>query len=328
MHAYYEVDTLMKIVCTGSVAYDYLMKFPGYFKDHLLPDQLDNISLSFLVDQMVKQRGGVAPNIAYTLALLGAHPMLFATVGEDFMDYRQWLESKGIDTRFARVVPGKFTASFFVNTDLSNAQIASFYTGAMADAGSMSITELKEENPDLVVISPNDPGAMLKYVEECRNLNIPYLYDPSQQLARLGGQELCEGVAGAHSLFVNEYEFGLLKKHTCLSDKDIENQVGILVITRGKNGSEIYADGKKYIIPIIPETHISDPTGVGDAFRGGFLSGWRLGLDWQTCGQMGSLASTYCLEQVGTLSHSFTPQEFVQRYRLYFNDDGALDVLL
>jgi len=328
MQPFYKVETGMKIICTGSVAYDYLMKFPGYFKDHILPDQLENISLSFLVDQMVKQRGGVAPNIAYTLALLGARPLLFATVGEDFMDYRQWLESKGIDTRFARVIPGKFTASFFVNTDLANSQIASFYTGAMADAGSMSIAEVKDENPDLVVISPNDPGAMLKYVEECRKLGIRYLYDPSQQLARLGGQELCEGVEGAYSLFVNEYEFGLLKKHTCLTDKEIENQVEILVVTLGSKGAEIYTEGKKYSIPVVPETHVADPTGVGDAFRGGFLSGWRLGLDWQTCGQMGSLAATYCLEQVGTQSHAFTPKEFIARYRQYFNDDGALDVLL
>lgn len=318
----------MKIVCTGSVAYDYLMKFPGYFKDHLLPDQLESVSLSFLVDQMVKQRGGVAPNIAYTLALLGEKPLLFATVGEDFEDYRQWLESKGIDTRFARVIPGKFTASFFVNTDLSNAQIASFYTGAMADAASMSIAELKDEKPDLVVVSPNAPDAMLQFVAECRQLGIPYLYDPSQQLARLGGSELCEGVAGAYSLFVNDYEFGLLKKHTCLSDKAIENQVNILVITRGKNGADIYTEGKNYHIPVVPETRITDPTGVGDAFRGGFLSGWRMGLDWQTCGQMGSLAATYCLENVGTQSHSFTPAEFVNRYRQYFDDQGALDVFL
>ncbi len=318
----------MKIVCTGSVAYDYLMKFPGYFKDHLLPDQLESVSLSFLVDQMVKQRGGVAPNIAYTLALLGEKPLLFATVGEDFEDYRQWLESKGIDTRYARVIPGKFTASFFVNTDLSNAQIASFYTGAMADAASMSIAELKDEKPDLVVVSPNAPDAMLQYVAECRQLGIPYLYDPSQQLARLGGAELCEGVTGAYSLFVNDYEFGLLKKHTCLSDKEIENQVNILVITRGKNGADIYTEGKNYHIPVVPETRITDPTGVGDAFRGGFLSGWRMGLDWQTCGQMGSLAATYCLENVGTQSHSFTPTEFVTRYRQYFDDQGALDVFL
>jgi adenosine kinase len=318
----------MKIVCTGSVAYDYLMKFPGYFKDHLLPDQLESVSLSFLVDQMVKQRGGVAPNIAYTLALLGEKPLLFATVGEDFEDYRQWLESKGIDTRFARVIPGKFTASFFVNTDLSNAQIASFYTGAMADAASMSIAELKDEKPDLVVVSPNAPDAMLQYVAECRQLGIPYLYDPSQQLARLGGAELCEGVAGAYSLFVNDYEFGLLKKHTCLSDEAIENQVKILVVTRGKNGADIYTEGKNYHIPVVPETRITDPTGVGDAFRGGFLSGWRMGLDWQTCGQMGSLAATYCLENVGTQSHSFSPAEFVTRYRQYFDDHGALDVFL
>ena len=183
----------MRIVCTGSVAYDYLMSFPGYFKDHILPDRLDSISLSFLVDTMVKQRGGVAPNIAYTLALLGGKPVLMATVGEDFSDYRQWLEDNGVDTCGVKVIAGKYTASFFANTDLTNAQIASFYTGAMADASSLKVSELPGKKPDLVVISPNDPVAMENYPRECKQLGIPYLYDPSQQIVRMDSDAIREG---------------------------------------------------------------------------------------------------------------------------------------
>ncbi|MCK5316135.1 MAG: carbohydrate kinase family protein, partial [Anaerolineales bacterium] len=206
----------MDIVLTGSVAFDYLMSFPGYFRDHILPEKLESISLSFLVDSMVRQRGGTAPNIAYTLALLGQRSHLFATVGEDFEEYRQWLDSKGVDTTWARVIPGVYTASFFCNTDRSNAQIASFYPGAMAHAAELSLRELEGNPPDLVVISPNDPEAMRKYVMECQELGYPYLYDPSQQIVRLDCDDLREGIEGALALFVNDYEFALIQKMTSM----------------------------------------------------------------------------------------------------------------
>ena len=316
------------IVVTGSIAYDYLMKFPGYIRDHIIPEKLESISLSFLVDSMVRQRGGTAPNIAYTLALLGDHPAVFGTVGEDFEDYRAWLEKAGVDTSFARVIPGKYTASFFANTDLSNAQICSFYTGAMAHAAELSLGELNKEKVELVVISPNDPAGMDKYVSECKQLGLPYLYDPSQQVVRVSGEELRRGVEGAHFLFVNEYEYELLQKHTGMSPADILAAVKVMVVTRGAEGSDIYADGRVYRVPVVAPTAILDPTGVGDAFRGGFLRGWQLGLDWETCGQMGALAATYCLEQQGTQVHQYTPAQFVQRFREHFNDQGKLNALL
>ncbi len=317
----------MKIVCTGSIAFDYLMTFPGYFRDHILKERLDCISLSFLVDTMIRQRGGTAPNIAYTLALLGESPQIFGTVGEDFEEYRAWLDCKGVDTTFARVIPGEYTASFFANTDKSNAQIASFYTGAMRFAGTLSLRDLKED-PFLVVISPNDPGAMNRYVEECQELGWQYLYDPSQQVVRIPGEELRRGVEGAYSLFVNEYEFELLQKHTGLTSRQIREQVDIVVVTCGEKGAQIYVGGQEFSIPVVPPRQILDPTGVGDAFRGGFLRGLRLGMDWQTCGQMGALASTYCLEQRGPQNHFYTPAEFVKRYREHFDDHGALDVMV
>ena len=317
----------MPVICTGSIAYDYLMTFPGYFRDHILPDRLETISLSFLVDTMTRQRGGTAPNIAYTLALLGDSPLIVGTVGEDFGDYRTWLEDHHLDTRFIRNIAGKFTASFFANTDKANNQICTFYTGAMANAGEISISELQAEHPELVLISPNDPGAMDLYVGECIELNIPYLYDPSQQVARVSGSQLRRGVENACSLFCNEYEFELLQKHTGLSRQEILDRVYLVVITLGKNGADIYADGGCTHTPIVPPEQIADPTGVGDAFRGGFIRGWRLGLDWTTCGQMGALAATYCLEQRGTQNHVYSPAEFVARYRYFFDDEGKLDVL-
>jgi adenosine kinase len=317
----------MNIVLTGSVAFDYLMTFPGYFRDHILPDKLDSISLSFLVTSLDRRRGGVAPNIAYTLALLGERPHIMATVGEDFEEYRHWLDSKGIDTAGMKVVPGVFTASFFCNTDLANAQIASFYPGAMGYAAQLSFHQWQGAPPDLVVISPNDPGAMSQYVKECRELGIPYLYDPSQQIVRMTGEELRTGIEGAFALFVNDYEFGLVQKMTGMSATDILAHVRLLVVTRGEQGSTIFADGQEYTIPIVPPERIADPTGVGDAFRGGFLTGYARAWDWETCGRMGALAATYCLEQSGTQSHSYTPAEFVARYHKHFGAGGKVDEL-
>lgn len=318
----------MKIVLTGSVAYDYLMIFPGYFRDHILPEKLETISLSFLVENMVRLRGGTAPNIAYTLALLGLKPRLFAAVGEDFEEYRAWLESKGVDTTWARVIPGVFTASFFANTDRSNAQIASFYPGAMAFASQLSLHELDGDPPDFLTISPNDPDAMIRYVDECQEMNIPYLYDPSQQIVRLNADQLCKGIEGAHALFVNDYEYALILKMTGMSPQDILRYVQFMVVTRGEKGATIYSKDQEINIPVVQPHTIADPTGVGDAFRGGFLTAYCRGLDLLTCGQVGSLAATYCLEQQGPQGHTYTCADFIARYRQHFDDGGKLDVFL
>ncbi len=317
----------MDILLTGSVAYDYLMTFPGHFKEQILPERLESISLSFLVDGMTKQRGGIAPNIAYTMALLGQKPRVMATVGEDFGDYRAWLEDKGVDTTLMKVVPGIFTASFFATTDHASAQIASFYPGAMGYSATQSLKEL-DTKPDLVIVSPSSPDAMMKFPAEARELGIPYLYDPSQQVLRLEGQELARDMEGAYFLFCNDYEFGLISKKTGWSLDQILEHVKVLVITRGKDGADLYSDGDSVHIPTVPEDEVVDPTGVGDAFRGGFLAGYSHGFDWKLCGEIGSLSAVYCLEQRGTQNHSYTRQDFVQRFRKHFNDSGKLDVLL
>jgi adenosine kinase len=317
----------MDIVLTGSVAFDYLMKFPGYFRDHILPERLESISLSFLVESMVVQRGGIAPNIAYTLALLGNHPRVMATVGQDFESYGAWLESKGIDTSLIQVIPGVFTASFFANTDKSNAQIASFYPGAMSYASQLTFRGMQDK-PDLVVISPNDPAAMNAYVVECQELGIPYIYDPSQQIVRLEAADVRRGIEGGRALFVNEYEFALIQKMTNLSEREVLKTCQFLVVTCGENGADVHAGQERYHVPVVPPEHIADPTGVGDAFRGGFLTGYAHSLSWETCGQMGALAATYCLEQTGPQGQQYTPAEFVARFRQNFDDHGQLDLLI
>jgi adenosine kinase len=306
----------MNIVVTGSIAYDYLMSFPGKFTDHFLPGHLDRISLSFLVDSMDKRRGGCAPNIAYTLALLGERPLLMATAGEDFADYRRWLESAGIDTRHVKEVLGKFTASFFCSTDQHNNQIASFYTGAMAHAGELSFRDV--QNCGLAIVSPNDPGAMVQYSEECRALGIRYIFDPGQQCARMAGDELADGLVGANILICNDYEYELLKQKTGMDEAAILKATGTLIVTKGERGSSIVTrEGERHVAAVAPR-RIVDPTGVGDAFRGGLIKGFALGLPAHVAAQLGSVAATYALEHLGGLSHAYTFNEFMTRYEEHF----------
>jgi adenosine kinase len=317
----------MKIVVTGSIAYDYLMFFPGKFSDHLIADQLHNVSLSFLVDSLRRQRGGVAPNIAYTNALLGGRPTIMATVGQDFADYRKWLETFGVDTSAIYVFEDDYCASFFVNTDQEQNQIASFYTGAMAHAATLSFAQ-NAADTEIAIISPNDPTAMAAYVTECKQLEIPYIYDPSQQTIRLTAESLHDGLDGCLLLTVNEYELSMIQEKTGLTKTDILEKAGGLLMTKGKMGSELTINGEVYDIPTVPPTAVVEPTGAGDAFRGGLLRGIQLGLPWEIIGRVGALCATYVLENFGPQSHSYTVQDFIDRYRENFDDEGALDSLL
>lgn len=318
----------MRIALTGSIAYDYLMTFPGRFQDHFIADKLEHISLSFLVDKMTKRRGGIGPNIGYTMALLGGNPILFSTVGQDFEEYRSWLEGEGVDTSGIKTIPDDFTASFFATTDDDNCQISSFYPGAMSYAAEVKLTDWTGDPLDLVVVSPTDPVAMNQYVEEAQSLKIPYLYDPSQQTVRLSGEELRQGVEGAYALFVNEYEFCLIEKHTGMTIDEIKENLELLVITKGDQGSIVITKNSEIEIPVVPPKEILDPTGIGDAFRGGFLTGYSYRLDLKLCGEMGALAAAYCLEADGPQSQHFTRNEFIQRFRKHFDDQGKLDILL
>ncbi len=310
----------MKLIVTGSIAFDYLMSFPGKFTEHILPEHLQRVSLSFLVDSMDKRRGGCAPNIAYTLALLGERPYLMATAGQDFGDYRAWLEAAGVDTSLVLQVPDKFTASFFCSTDTENNQIASFYTGAMANAAELSFRTV--EDCGLVIISPNDPAAMVQYAEECRALDIPFIFDPGQQCARMSGDDLRAGIEGARVLICNDYEFELIRQKTGLDEGQVLEQADILVVTRGEHGSWVYQDDQRAEVAAVTPHRIVDPTGVGDAFRGGLMKGMSLGLSCAEAARIGSVAATYALEHLGGTSHAYAPAEFRDRYEAHF---GPLD---
>jgi adenosine kinase len=318
----------MNIVITGSIAYDYLMTFPGRFQDHIIPSELANLSLSYLVDTMVRQRGGIATNIAYNLTLLGERPRVMATVGQDFAEYRAWLNERGVDTSAILTIEDDFTASFFVSTDQDNNQIAMFYTGAMAHASKLSFADLGDAPIDLAVISPNDPRAMVQYAKECHNLNIPYLYDPSQQIVRLSGDELCSGILGARLLMVNEYEFEMTREKTGMAEKAITQHVEALIITRGERGSTIYTQAETIVIPVVPAEKIVDPTGVGDAYRAGLIKGLALGASWEIAGKMGAVAAAFALEEKGTQNHYYTRTQFATRFRAFFDDRGLLDKMM
>lgn len=314
----------MTIVVTGSIAYDYLMNFPGRFTEHILPEKLERLSVSFLVDDMVRHRGGVAPNIAYSMKLLGGDPVILGTVGQDFGDYRRWLEENGLRTDHIVEIPHKFTASFFVSTDQDQNQIANFYTGAMADAKHVSLASRGFSDTDLVIVSPNDPEAMLNYAEEARELGIPYAYDPSQQTARLSGEELRRSIPGAAYLTVNEYELAIIQEKTGWDLDAIRVSVEVLIVTEGDKGSVIFTQDEVVHIPTAPPERIVEPTGAGDAYRGGFFAARSAGLSWAVSGRVGALCSTYVLEQMGTSNHRFTLDEFIERYTRTFGPEPAL----
>lgn len=316
------------ILISGSIAFDYLMRFSGRFRDSLVEQKLDKVSLSFLVEDMRRHFGGVAANIAYTMALLGQKPRLMGTVGQDFGDYYQHLKSVGVDCSTVIHRDEVFTASFFSNTDDENNQIASFYAGAMALAGAYRMVDVTDKMPDYVVVSPDDPEAMEARVNECRAKDIPYLYDPSQQVARLDGSSLKHGIEECHMMMCNEYEWSVIEKRTNYTIDKMRDNGQIFIYTQGEVGAKIYTPDAVYDIPAYAPRAILNPTGAGDAFRAGILRGMILDLPWEVTGRIGALCGTYALQHHGTQEHHFTPQSFVEHLRKLYNDEGALDALL
>ncbi len=314
----------MTVAVTGSMAFDYIMSFPGKFADHILPDQIKILSVSFLVDSMRRERGGTAGNIAYSLALLDQPVLLMASVGQDAPEYIAGLRERGVDISGVLTLSTDFTASFFVSTDQANNQIASFYTGAMAKSTRISFYNQDYEAIKLGIISPNDPQAMVKYVKECKELKIPYIYDPSQQIPRLTPAEVVDGIEGAKVLIVNDYEFEMIKNQTGLSEAEIQAKVETLIVTQGERGATIRTDNQEFQIPIAKPSRIADPTGVGDAFRAGLITGMMRGYPWEVVGRLGAIAAVYVLEQHGTQRHSYTRQQFADRYRQAFGDTPQL----
>ncbi|NKV32382.1 carbohydrate kinase family protein [Rhodococcus hoagii] len=319
----------MTIAVTGSIATDHLMRFPGRFAEQLLADQLAHISLSFLVDDLVIRRGGVGGNIAYAMGVLGGSPLLVGAAGVDFAEYRTWLESNGVDCSAVRVSDSAYTARFVCTTDEDMAQIASFYPGAMSEAREIEIAAVAKAagDLDLVLVGANDPAAMLRHTDECRLLGLPFAADPSQQLARLSGDDAKKLIQGAKYLFTNEYEWGLLQQKTGLSEEEIRSQVGLRVTTLGAKGVEIVdADGNWVRVGVVPERGKVDPTGVGDAFRAGFLLAHSAGLSIERSAQLGSLVAVYVLETVGTQEWTFQRDDALKRLTEAYGRDAADDI--
>ena len=319
----------MRIAVTGSIATDYLMTFQGRFADQLLPDQLDRLSVSFLADELDRRRGGVAANIAFGMAQLGETPILVGAVGSDWTDYEAWLARHGVDLGGVRVSEFKHTARFFCTTDSAQCQIATFYPGAMSEAREIELAPIAERagGLDLVVVSPNDPQAMLRHTEEARALGLPFVADPSQQLSWLDGEQIRALVDGAEFLITNDYEAALIESKTGWSADDVLGHVGTRITTLGPKGCIVRRRGEADIeVPVVPEERKADPTGVGDAFRAGFLTGQSWGLGLERSAQLGTLLASYVLETVGTQEYTVVPDAFVARFAATYGDDAAAEV--
>jgi adenosine kinase len=317
------------IAVTGSIATDHLMRFPGKFSEQLLADHLQKVSLSFLVDDLVIKRGGVAGNMAYAIGLLGGGVELVGAVGRDFDDYRTWLTSNGVGCDNVLVSEQAYTARFVCTTDEDMAQIASFYPGAMSEARNIKLADLvsRSGKPELVIVGANDPDAMFLHTEECRELGLAFAADPSQQLARLSGEEIRKLIGGATYLFTNDYEWDLLLQKSGLSEDEVMGQIGLRVTTLGPKGVDLVsADGTSVHVGVVPETHQTDPTGIGDAFRAGFLTGRGAGLSLERSAQLASLVAVLVLEAPGPQEWTWDRDAAVKRLSDAYGSDAGDEI--
>ncbi len=319
----------MPIAVTGSIATDHLMSFPGRFADSVVVDQLDKIALSFLVDDLEVRRGGCAANIAFGMAYLGVKPLLVGSVGEDFGDYRSWLERHGVDCVSVRVSDTLHTARFICTTDRTHAQIASFYAGAMSEARLIELAPVAARvgGLDLVVVSPNDPEAMMRHTQECRDRGYRFAADPSQQLAWSDGPMIRQLIDGAAYFFSNNYEAALTEQKTGWSSADILARVGTRIITHGIDGVEVERQGEPVIkVPAVPGIDAVDPTGVGDAFRSGFIAAVAWGLSLERAAQLGCVLASYTVQSVGTQEYQLTKEAFVGRFESTYGPSAAAEI--
>ena len=319
----------MKIGVAGSVGLDHLMTFSGKFTDSFVAGSLEKVSLSFLVDSLDVRRGGCAANICYGMGVLGLNPVLIAAVGKDWADYEAWLSRHGVDTSHALVSTTLYTAHFMVTTDDDLNQIASFFPGAMSEARNIELGPIMEKTGrfDMVVISPDDPQAMLHHSEVCRKEGIPFAADPSQQMARMSGEEIKLLIDGASYLFLNEYELALAMQKTGWSDREILEHVKIRVVTLGSKGAKVESAAGEFVQVGVPkEKSKTDPTGVGDSFRSGFIAGLAWGLSHERCAQVGSLIATYVIETMGTQEYRFSSAEFLARFEAAYGAEAASQI--
>jgi len=319
----------MKIGVAGSVGLDHLMTFSGKFTDSFVAGSLEKVSLSFLVDSLDVRRGGCAANICYGMGVLGLNPVLIAAVGKDWADYEAWLSRHGVDTSHALVSTTLYTAHFMVTTDDDLNQIASFFPGAMSEARNIELAPIMEKTGrfDMVVISPDDPEAMLHHSDVCRSEGIAFAADPSQQMARMSGEEIKLLIDGASYLFLNEYELALAMQKTGWSDREILEHVKIRVVTLGSKGAKVESAAGEFVQVGVPqEKSKTDPTGVGDSFRSGFIAGLAWGLSHERCAQLGSLIATYVIETMGTQEYRFTSAEILARFDASYGAEAAAEI--
>ncbi|MCX6457321.1 MAG: carbohydrate kinase family protein [Actinobacteria bacterium] len=319
----------MRIGVAGSVGLDHLMTFPGKFTDSLVAGSLEKVSLSFLVDGLEVRRGGCAANIVYGMGVLGLNPVLIAAVGKDWADYDAWLIRHGVDTSHVLISTTQFTAHFMVTTDTELNQIASFFPGAMSEARNIELGPIMDKTGrfDIVVISPDDPEAMLRHSEVCRSKGIAFAADPSQQMARMSGEEIRQLITGAKYLFLNEYELALAMQKTGWTDAEILNLVEYRVVTLGSKGAKVESKSGEFVQVTVPKEKVKiDPTGVGDSFRSGFIAGLAWGLSHERCAQLGSMIATYVIETTGTQEYRFTASEFVARFAEAYGDAAASEI--
>ncbi|WP_371529620.1 carbohydrate kinase family protein [Streptomyces sp. NBC_01283] len=319
----------MRIAVTGSIATDHLMTFPGRFADQLVADQLHTVSLSFLVDALDVRRGGVAANICFGMGQLGTGPILVGAAGSDFDEYRAWLDRHGVDTASVRISETLHTARFVCTTDADHNQIGSFYTGAMSEARLIELKTVADRvgGLDLVLIGADDPEAMMRHTEECRTRGIPFAADFSQQIARMEGEEIRTLLDGSTYLFSNEYEKGLIESKTGWTDAEILSKVGHRVTTLGSRGVRIESTGQDPIEVGVPEEKAKvEPTGVGDAFRAGFLSGLSWGVSLERSAQLGCMLATLVIENVGTQEYELHRSDFMDRFTKAYGEAAASEV--
>src|SRR3977135_45117 len=303
----------MTVLCTGSIAYDYILSFKGRFKDHILLDKTHILNLSFLVDDLKKRRGGVAGNYAYNLALLGYPAAVLATAGTDATEYRAWLVARGIDCHGLRLLEGEISATGFTTTDMDDNQLTGYYGGAMWKAGMLGLDDAPPEH-EAVIIGPNDPGAMKRLVRECRERGVRFVFDPAHQLPMMSAEDVTDGTRGAWIVIGNDYELDLIEQRTSRDEKGLLEPAECGVTTLGRGGSRIATRKEISETPAAPPTRESDPTGAGDAYRAGLVAGLLRGLELEEAGRVASLAATYAIEQVGTIEHGYTQKEFSGRY--------------
>ncbi len=312
----------MRILVSGSLAYDRIMDFPGRFADHILPEKIHILNVCFMVNGLTERFGGTAGNIAYNLALLGGKPVILATAGKDFTPYRDWLLNQGLSLEGIKEIPQEFTAGAYITTDLADNQITGFNPGAMKFPSEYAFDGLNPAGT-YAIIAPGNLEDMLAYSRFYKSRGVPYIFDPGQSIPAWGGPELKEMTQGALALISNDYELEMFRQKTGLSDPDLLNMAGAVITTLGEAGSVVLTPGGREDIPAVPPRQVQDPTGAGDAYRAGLLKGLAQGLAWRDAARLGAALASFCVEQQGTQEHRVELPRLWERYSLSFGEPPA-----